>query len=753
MTIKRIISLMLAMLLVLNIAVFSASAYNSEVVQTGSIAVEITSYEQLKKLIYNSPNGEIYVLQNDIVVEDSVNDAELVVGTFSDCKLDLNGYTLLRKTRGLDSCLIEIKEGGSLTILDSSKDKSGKLSFESGFSAGINCMFLVNGDLDIYGGNYEITTQTNSPSSGTVFMVEKGYLDIYDGVFDSHNALGGDSITLWHPAYLYTVPHCNVYGGTFYAKYSTFDVSAYGSYTSYGCPYPTAYVFGGEFYIANPDDEYAGFAYCNNGFGRVIVAGGRVFYKCLNSRDQIFLEGVSKTLVSAEYEGNKGAYYDVKIDCYVAWEGARFAESLYTKCQKKEFSYYGDKSNVYIYNKEVIDNIRSYVDTIDVPETQDYSPLIWIENANNIKTTEWYFSDSAFYDGENTPWVELPDYRGKVNPFRFDFRPKDETTLYIRALITKDDGSVVEEIFAIHYEEEKLNPAITNVSINKIDEPKVGNTPDFSVDTASKDYYINAFYWTDVTTSKTMKESDVFEMGHTYELQVWLRTEEGYKFQTDSDGYIDITATIGGKPAEVAEIDSEISALLTITYTLNAPQVVSFVDIGEVDEPVAGAAPDLTAYCYTKGCNVETVEWFDITDGVPELMKDGEKFVSGRIYRVVVGVRAEGNYTYEMFDGYNEATAAINGERANASGSHDEDYAEFFYNFAPCKGFEGLLGDVDGDGKVTIMDATLIQLHIAQLETLTDIQLKAADTDKNSNITIMDATQIQLLIAQLIEEF
>ena len=92
-------------------------------------------------------------------------------------------------------------------------------------------------------------------------------------------------------------------------------------------------------------------------------------------------------------------------------------------------------------------------------------------------------------------------------------------------------------------------------------------------------------------------------------------------------------------------------------------------------------------------------------------------------------------------------------ERANASGSHDEDYAEFFYNFAPCKGFEGLLGDVDGDGKITIMDATEIQLHIAKTKTLTDDALSRADTDKDTKVSIMDATAIQRYIAKLISGF
>ena len=62
----------------------------------------------------------------------------------------------------------------------------------------------------------------------------------------------------------------------------------------------------------------------------------------------------------------------------------------------------------------------------------------------------------------------------------------------------------------------------------------------------------------------------------------------------------------------------------------------------------------------------------------------------------------------------------------------------------------GVLGDVDGDGAVTIMDATAIQLHIAQLEIIPEDKLACADTDGDGSVTIMDATQIQLFIAQLI---
>ncbi len=63
------------------------------------------------------------------------------------------------------------------------------------------------------------------------------------------------------------------------------------------------------------------------------------------------------------------------------------------------------------------------------------------------------------------------------------------------------------------------------------------------------------------------------------------------------------------------------------------------------------------------------------------------------------------------------------------------------------------LGDVDGDGDVTIMDATAIQLHIAKIEILCDNDLASADANKDGVVSILDATQIQLFIAQLIPEF
>jgi hypothetical protein len=63
-------------------------------------------------------------------------------------------------------------------------------------------------------------------------------------------------------------------------------------------------------------------------------------------------------------------------------------------------------------------------------------------------------------------------------------------------------------------------------------------------------------------------------------------------------------------------------------------------------------------------------------------------------------------------------------------------------------GKSGILGDTDDDSVVSIMDATMIQLDLAQLIKLSDEQFYRADVDADSYLTILDATSIQLYLVQ-----
>ena len=61
---------------------------------------------------------------------------------------------------------------------------------------------------------------------------------------------------------------------------------------------------------------------------------------------------------------------------------------------------------------------------------------------------------------------------------------------------------------------------------------------------------------------------------------------------------------------------------------------------------------------------------------------------------------------------------------------------------------EEYLGDVDGDGSVSIIDATCIQRHLASLP-VAFYNESAADTDGDGSVTIIDATCIQRWLASL----
>ena len=65
---------------------------------------------------------------------------------------------------------------------------------------------------------------------------------------------------------------------------------------------------------------------------------------------------------------------------------------------------------------------------------------------------------------------------------------------------------------------------------------------------------------------------------------------------------------------------------------------------------------------------------------------------------------------------------------------------------------EIMLGDVDDDKVVSVIDSTSLQRYSAKLQTLTDEQIYIGDVDKDNVISVMDATRIQMYIAKIIPE-
>ena len=63
-----------------------------------------------------------------------------------------------------------------------------------------------------------------------------------------------------------------------------------------------------------------------------------------------------------------------------------------------------------------------------------------------------------------------------------------------------------------------------------------------------------------------------------------------------------------------------------------------------------------------------------------------------------------------------------------------------------------MVGDVSGDARVDVTDATLIQMNAAEVIELTGRQQRAADVNHDGKIDVTDATTIQLYAAELIDD-
>ena len=98
---------------------------------------------------------------------------------------------------------------------------------------------------------------------------------------------------------------------------------------------------------------------------------------------------------------------------------------------------------------------------------------------------------------------------------------------------------------------------------------------------------------------------------------------------------------------------------------------------------------------------------------------------------------------------------------ANASGYYEAGVTNVVYLYLakeedpgpgpepPVPGDGNIMGDADLDGTVSILDATAIQRHLAEIKTLADSAMALSDVDEDKEVSILDATCIQRYLADL----
>ena len=233
--------------------------------------------------------------------------------------------------------------------------------------------------------------------------------------------------------------------------------------------------------------------------------------------------------------------------------------------------------------------------------------------------------------------------------------------------------------------------------------------------------------------NKVLSDDFEFSSGDTVALLIGLAPKEGYELYVTS-------GSINGINSVDAIHLTDGRQYLQFEINITAPDEYKTQNIElSVAEPVAGVKPSTTAVC-TSGYAIP---------GTPSWTPADTTFKSGTQYTVKIPVTAE----FEMGD-IDTVTAKVNGKDAKfiAERKTGKIYAYYVeYTFDATKDY--MLGDVNGDGNISVLDATLIQKYIAGLVTFSDTQKAAADVNGDGSVSVLDATLIQKYIAGLISNF
>ena len=219
---------------------------------------------------------------------------------------------------------------------------------------------------------------------------------------------------------------------------------------------------------------------------------------------------------------------------------------------------------------------------------------------------------------------------------------------------------------------------VTSVAVTELNIPASGEKFDFTATSVDKGYIVNSISWKDVTANKNMNENDVAVAGHKYEVEIWLRVNDGYKLKVDGDGCPDVSAKIGAYNATVITAVSDVAVGITDNYIV--PDDITTVTVSGIDAPVTGATADTEATCGS-GYQITKIVWVDTTGEYKDYIYDVETFEPERKYTVQVTLGTIGNYRFVMDGPYNDVSGTLNGKTAKVYGSNSSTEVTIGYEF------------------------------------------------------------------------
>lgn len=299
-----------------------------------------------------------------------------------------------------------------------------------------------------------------------------------------------------------------------------------------------------------------------------------------------------------------------------------------------------------------------------------------------------------------------------------------------------------------------------------ISPPVGGAYPDYSAEILDPVYWQGEYgdvttgiVWEDITDGfeGILSENDVFLYGHEYAVSICLNPAEGCKFATDAEGYPTVYAMVNDGEASALASDLYpadeyvfVVAYFTADGELSDKLQISHVDI-EVDVPEAGAEADFDPYLHTNDTqSVYEVVWEDVTPGVESQLSEGDTFLPGHVYMITVCIKANTGLGYATdMGGYPVVDAFINNEGAELVATESYPWAEYIFitKYFWVEGDLGvMLGDLNGDGKLTAIDSNLAKRFVAGSSNPTGEQFAACDVVADGTLNSKDSNKLSRMI-------
>ena len=175
--------------------------------------------------------------------------------------------------------------------------------------------------------------------------------------------------------------------------------------------------------------------------------------------------------------------------------------------------------------------------------------------------------------------------------------------------------------------------------------------------------------WYDETEKRYMNQTESFQSGHVYTVEVWLEAKEGYEFDATSTTYY-LEAFVNGREAKVSKaFEYQRWAMAVVSYTF--PEVkehkeITQVDVSDIVEPKIGrqsiARPHYLKY--SEGVEGYDATWYENyqTTGASNARPFTGVFAAEKTYTFEVILEAKEGYAFaRKSTGRPDVTVTFNG--------------------------------------------------------------------------------------------